>query len=897
MARHTSLRRWWPRPGGARPTWSIRAKILTLLLLPVVPLLAMWMFTTSATLGPAVNLFTAVTNLQSAGQPSAALVDELQDERGLSMAYAGGRHDAATKAAISAARTKTDAAVAALHRNTGTAAFRDAESDLTRGYLDVLSAALARLPAVRAGIDRTTTPDEVMTYYDGTIDDAFGLYGSITGIDDHDLARQAATVVGLMQAREMFTREDAIVTGAVAARRLTPEAYQMLVGAIGTQRYLYQQATRFLPADDQRGYQATLSSVVFTQLRGLEDQLSVRAGTKTGLPTGFKATAWRSDFDTVNGELKALESTESQRTIAATKPAGERIVVRLAVAGGIGLLVLIALIIVSVRIARGIIARVHGLRTDALTLARDRLPGVVARLRRGEAVDVSTESPTLAYGHDELGQLGEAFSRAQRTAIASAVQEAELRNGLNEVFLNIARRSQTLLHRQLALLDDMERRVTDPDDLAELFRIDHLATRMRRHAEDLVILAGATPGRGWRYPVAFVDVLRAAAAEVELYTRISVRTLPDLALAGRAVGDTVHLIAELLENATTFSPPETQVTVSAQVVPHGCAIEIEDRGIGMTAEEIEAANVRLATPSDFHPSHSSRLGLFVVARLAARHGIRVTLQSSPYGGVTAIVLLPPEIVVAEPETAELEPAISGTGARMLTAVRTGTAVIDGTVTDETTSSTVDADATDTAGDPADHGEVVLEAIDGEVIGEPAVADHAPSVPRQRNLTLVTPPESSTVEGVTADGLPQRVRPSGRPGRAVRLVPDAVPAQPSDGESEPTNERTDGDATPLGASRTPERMRTMLESFQDGTTLGRRRAQASNAADPAGDIAPTDDAAPADNASAADRGDKDRGDKDRGDKDRGDKDRGGADRRDAHRRDADGAGSEHGMPDR
>ena len=150
------------------------------------------------------------------------------------------------------------------------------------------------------------------------------------------------------------------------------------------------------------------------------------------------------------------------------------------------------------------------------------------------------------------------------------------------MFLNIARRSQTLLHRQLALLDAMERRTTDPDDLEELFRIDHLATRMRRHAEDLVILAGSTPGRGWRNPVPIADVLRAAASEVEEYARINVTGLPDLALAGRAVSDVVHLLAELLENATIFSPPDTQVTLAGQVVPNGFAIEIEDRGLGMT---------------------------------------------------------------------------------------------------------------------------------------------------------------------------------------------------------------------------------------------------------------------------------------------------------------------------
>ncbi len=665
--------------------WTIRAKILTLLLLPVVPLLAMWMFTTGATLGPALNLFSAVTNLESAGQPATVLIDRLQAERQLSISWVGGRRDTATRTALTAARTRTDAAAATLRRDTATSRFHQAESDTTHGYLGVLDSALDGLAAQRSAIDRTgtsttrgstgsvraATPDGVMTFYDGVIDNAIGLYGSILGADDHDLARQANTVNGLIQAREMFAREDAIVTGAIAARKLSPADNTEFVATVGTERYLYQQATRFLPLDEQRTYQSVLASPAFTRLRGDEDLLSQRTATASGLPAGFDGTQWRTDFDAVDAQLTSIQSRQAAANLAATRPAAVRIVVRLAVAGGIGLVVLVALILISIRLARNIIARVHGLRTDALDLARHRLPSVVERLRRGESVDIAVESPPLTYGADEVGQLGDAFSRVQRTAIAAAVQESELRRGLNQMFLNIARRSQTLLHRQLALLDDMERRVTNPDDLSELFRIDHLATRMRRHAEDLVILAGATPGRAWRYPVALNDVLRAAAAEVEQYTRISVRQLPDVAVAGRAVGDAVHLVAELLENATAFSPPDTQVTVTAQLVPHGFAIEIEDRGLGMTPDALAEANARLSAAPDFHSVQSTRLGLFVVTRLAAKHGIAVTLRPSAFGGITAVVLLPPELVVAEANAAALTSSSARAGTRMLTAAPAG----------------------------------------------------------------------------------------------------------------------------------------------------------------------------------------------------------------------------------
>ncbi|HZD97695.1 MAG TPA: sensor histidine kinase [Micromonosporaceae bacterium] len=864
MERQNPLLRRRPRRPHPRAMWTIRAKILTLLLLPVVPLLAMWMFTTGATLGPALNLFSAVTNLQSAGQPATALIDRLQVERQLSMSWVGGRHDTATKNALTAARARTDAATATFRRDTATSTFHRAESDTTRGYLGVLDAALDRLTAQRSAIDhaRTSTGSgngsggrapaaaagTVMAFYNGVIDNAVGLYGSILGADDHDLARQANTVNGLIQAREMFAREDAIVTGAVAAHTLSPADYTTFVATVGTERYLYQQATRFLPVDEQRTYQSVLASAAFTRLRGDEDLLGQRTPTRSGLPAGFDAARWRTDFDVVNTQLTAIESDQAAANLAATRPAAIRIVVRLAVAGGVGLVVLIALIFISIRLARNIIARVHGLRTDALDLARHRLPSVVERLRRGDEVDVAVESPALAYGTDEVGQLGDAFSRVQRTAIAAAVQEAELRRGLNQMFLNIARRSQTLLHRQLALLDDMERRVTDPDDLSELFRIDHLATRMRRHAEDLVILAGSTPGRAWRYPVALADVLRAAAAEVEQYTRISVRELPEVAVAGRAVGDTVHLVAELLENATAFSPPDTQVTVSAQLVPHGFAIEIEDRGLGMTTDALADANARLSGPPNFHPVPGTRLGLFVVTRLAAKHGIAVTLRRSPFGGVTAVVLLPPELVVAEADAVALTSRSTRTGTRMLTAAPAG---LPAASPAEPTEPTEAAERTEPAepAEPAETSVVDASASEPEVVsdltktiatttdGDVDDGDSdirargaGPTLPRQRTLTLVAPPPpASTVRGVTAEGLPQRVRPSGRGDRAVRIAPPlATDHVVTDSPVTTAPVRTDGDATVRETPRTPERMRTMLTSFQDGTALGRRRRAATDA---------------------------------------------------------------------
>jgi signal transduction histidine kinase len=333
------------------------------------------------------------------------------------------------------------------------------------------------------------------------------------------------------------------------------------------------------------------------------------------------------------------------------------------VAGIVGLAALIISIIVSVKVGRSIVARLARLRGEALEMADERLPTVVRRLQRGESVDVDVETPPLEYGSDEIGQLGHAFNEVQRTAVQSAVEEANVRRGINEVFLNIARRSQTLLHRQLALLDRMERRETKPDELEDLYRVDHLATRMRRHAEDLVILAGAAPGRGWRNPVPIIDVVRGAISEVEEYKRVDIRSIDASAVLGRAVGDVIHLLAELLENAASFSPPTTRVVVGGQVLPNGYAIEIEDRGLGMSPEAIEEANRKLVEPPDFDPANSARLGLFVVAQLANRHGIRISLRSSAFGGVSAIVLIPGDLITAVSDPAALPSGAAVAGHR------------------------------------------------------------------------------------------------------------------------------------------------------------------------------------------------------------------------------------------
>ncbi|MDI2129325.1 sensor histidine kinase [Yinghuangia seranimata] len=303
-------------------------------------------------------------------------------------------------------------------------------------------------------------------------------------------------------------------------------------------------------------------------------------------------------------------------------------------------------IILGVIVARSLVRSLNTLRRSALEIAEQRLPETVRRLSESEPGDVDLNvEPIAVLSRDEVGQVARAFDAVHAEAVRLAAEQALLRGNVNSMFVNLSRRSQSLIQRQLALISDLENREADPDQLANLFKLDHLATRMRRNGENLLVLAGEEPGRRWTRPVPLVDVLRAAASEVEQYERVELGALPTTDIAGRAVNDLVHLLAELLENSTTFSSPHTKVRVTGHILPDGRAlIEIHDNGIGLTGDDLADANQRLARPPVVDVSISRRMGLFVVGRLSTRHGIRVQLRPGDGGGTTALVMLPIELI-------------------------------------------------------------------------------------------------------------------------------------------------------------------------------------------------------------------------------------------------------------
>ncbi|GCB45774.1 nitrate- and nitrite sensing domain-containing protein [Streptomyces sp. NL15-2K] len=307
---------------------------------------------------------------------------------------------------------------------------------------------------------------------------------------------------------------------------------------------------------------------------------------------------------------------------------------------------LLAAYILAGMVARQMSRAMRQLRNAAFGIAEQRLPMLVDQLSRTDPGRVDTRvSPIPITTKDEIGEVARAFDQVHREAVRLAAEQALLRGNINAIFTNLSRRNQSLIEGQLTLITDLENNEAEPDQLENLFKLDHLATRMRRNGENLLVLAGEEPGRRWDQPVPLVDVLRAASSEVEQYERIELSGVPEAEIHGRAVTDLVHLLAELLENATTFSSPQTKVRVTATRLPDGrIMIEIHDKGIGLTAEDFADINHKLANPPTVDAAISQRMGLFVVGRLSDRHGIRVQLRpSGEQAGTTSLVMLPDAI--------------------------------------------------------------------------------------------------------------------------------------------------------------------------------------------------------------------------------------------------------------
>ncbi|MCX4979602.1 nitrate- and nitrite sensing domain-containing protein [Streptomyces sp. NBC_00572] len=653
---------------------SIRRKIVALLLVPLVSLTGLWGFATVLTGREADQLLDVGYIVDKVGYPLEDTARVIQLERRQSLIYLADPRGSDTLGSLNETRRATDRQIARIRANAADPGVREEMRPVTAQRLTSLLEALDGLASLRRSVEkRDIGRMQALDFYNRLVDPCYSFLITLHALENVEMDKQGRALVGVTRARELLSREDALVLSALVADRVTTEEIREISNLVANRKQFYEVNLELLPAAEREKFEKYWRSPDSQPLRTAENAIIEEGPTDS--PRAVTPVYWQENASPVLDDLARENTAAGDRYQDRVQPAAYSVLLKVGVAGVLGFLALLASIIISVRIGRELVRDLRRLQKESQEVSGVRLPSVMRRLAAGEQVDVGTEVPHLAYGQDEVGQVGQALNTLQRAAVEAAVKQSELRRGVSEVFVNLARRNQVLLHRQLTLLDTMERRTEDTDELADLFRLDHLTTRMRRHAEGLVILSGAAPSRQWRKPVQLMDVVRAAVAEVEDYERIEVRRLPRLGVGGPAVADLTHLIAELLENATVFSPPHTAVQVLGERVANGFTLEIHDRGLGMNPDALLDANLRLAETPEFELSDTDRLGLFVVSRLAQRQNVRVSLQTSPYGGTTAVVFIPAALLTDAPET-------QGAGFRLdrKTLERTGPA--DGATADD-----------------------------------------------------------------------------------------------------------------------------------------------------------------------------------------------------------------------
>jgi signal transduction histidine kinase len=631
---------------------SIRLRIYFLVAIPLITMLGLFGYVAYTSTTTYLNLDRAPNLINATAEPLTNFVNLLQVERRAAVVYAS-RPSAANLTAYHGAIASTAAGEVQVNAALNSAGTKSSESTAEMNGIASMTSALGSLPQLRDGILAGKMPalTAFANYTNVIAGQGAVLQAEANSISDAAGAEQGLGLISAVNTQEDMSEQDAILASALVSGSLTADDRVAFGEAVGRQQddtLLYQEL--FTPSE-LKTYNATLDAVAPAAVQ--HEVATIQQAVMSGAPlseikaTGLTAGTWRAATSTwLKGGSEAGDETAVGVLAANSSPAidAKRKLWAVSLVGAAGFLLTL---LVTILLGRSINRRLTVLRTTALALAREQLPAVVARLRRGESVDVAAEAPPVHEGNDEIGQVGQAIDLVRQTAIRSAIDEARVRQGVNDMFRNLARRNQSLLQRQLSVLDDMERRATDPDVLEDLFKMDHLTTRMRRHAEGLIILSGAPPGRSWSTPVKLIDVMRGAVAEVEDYARVTASTQSRAALSGSAVTDVIHLLAELIENATTLSPPFTQVRVGGESVANGFAIEIEDRGLGLAPQRLAELNDRLANPPDINPANTEQLGLFVVGQLARRHGISVALRPSPYGGTTAVALIPRTLIVEE----------------------------------------------------------------------------------------------------------------------------------------------------------------------------------------------------------------------------------------------------------
>lgn len=622
-------------------------------LIPSVALLLVGVALAGYLIYDAVTARDYTNRIRGSEAPSIPFLAALQQERQATLSLLAGQGNQRT--ALAAIRPKTDANAAKVleYLKDSFSDYDDTPASVKKN-ITTFFGLFQQLPQTRQAVDGGQTQMlQAFTFYNKMIDQfTDGVAGLAQNARGAQNAFDRLTAIPLFTAADAMQRSDALAAAGLAAGGLGNDEFRAYVSQVGAYHVqLDNSAPKMIP-EVKAKYDQLLASQPWQTVTQVET--AFLRGDLSKLPVA--QDQWRTAARQVGDALMGIFVAQSSSASTAAIDDTDSTFTESLIAGVIAVLFAVFVVFVAVRLSNRLIGRLHRLREDTLDAAEVRLPELVARVQAGEPVDLEEGGHFLDHGTDEIGQVADAFNKAQQTAIAAAIDEAKTKEGTKAVFLNIAHRSQVIVHRQLKVLDQAERKQEDPEQLDTLFQLDHLSTRARRNAENLIILGGGQPGRQWRNPVGLAELVRGASAETEDFARVKTAALPQIAIRGPVVGDLVHLLAELIDNATSFSPPQSRVEVRGNVVGKGVVIEVEDQGLGLEPDQTEEINTLLAAPPDFGImalSDEPRLGLFVVARLAARHGIQVHLRESAYGGTRAIVLVRTDLLAplteSEPE--------------------------------------------------------------------------------------------------------------------------------------------------------------------------------------------------------------------------------------------------------
>src|SRR6201996_1895133 len=649
-----------PRSGSrlALSNWRVRWRILALIVVPTLAAVILGGLRISSAASSALA-DKRTENVAQLNADVVRLAQNMEDERDLTAGYiAAGRPQGKAPLHIELTNPRAATAEAAQQVTGQASSIGGTYSSTIRQALNAVLARISDLPQLRAAATSTTPPAKIPT--EPMIQDYTNSIGTLltftslsgAGTSDTQLSNDVIVLTALARAEDEASAQRGTLFAALYTGQFAPQSLSDLQDEQASQAADLNDFTSAASLNQQQLEQNTVSGTAVDNAAAEESKAintSQNNSASIGSTGPAAANLWYQNMTTNLGKMRSVENT-LMNSIISRGQSLQTSATRFAVIIGVIVLVLLILVLlVTTLVARSMIRPLRRLRQDALDIAGTRLPDMVRRLRETEGSDESVEiEPIAVSSTDEIGEVARAFDQVHREAVRLAADEAMLRGNLNAMFVNLSRRSQSLIERQISLIDNLEQGEEDSNRLGSLFRLDHLATRMRRNSENLLVLAGHEASRRWSQAVPLVDVLRAAISEIEQYERVVLNVQPGITVAGQAVNDVVHLVAELVENATTFSPEDSQVYVSGQpLTTGGVLLDITDGGVGISDQEMGHANWRLDNPPVVDVGVSRRMGLFVVGRLAARHGVRVRLRHASSGGLTALVWLPDTVAQQE----------------------------------------------------------------------------------------------------------------------------------------------------------------------------------------------------------------------------------------------------------